>query len=88
MKRETLIQSSYEAAYLVNQGIEYQVVPRSNGRDVDFAFRADKRLDEARKRYEEDVDIQEFVDRHRRVKWTIWEALQGRNSNEAPRSRR
>lgn len=88
MKREVLIQSSYDAAFLVTQGIDYKVVPRADGRDVDFVFPTGKQLEAARSAYNADLDLQEFIEAHRRLKWAAKKILQDRSTNESPRSRR
>jgi len=88
MRSEILIDSSYEAAFLAIQGFDYKVVLRPDGQDADFAFRAGKELHAARKRYETDSDLQEFIEAFRRLEWTVKNALRDRSTNEAPRSRR
>lgn len=69
MKREVLIENAYEAAFLASRGLAYQVVPQGDGGDTGFAFQTGKQLDEARRMFDDDVDLQEFVEAHRRLEW-------------------
>lgn len=87
MRTEVVISSAYEAAWCQLKGFTCRMIPASQEDDVEYVFDDNKSLKEARRQFEEDVDLQEFIEALRRLKWTAKNARQGRTAKEAPRSR-
>lgn len=86
MKAEVVIESGYEAAWCELKGLTCRMVPRLGGQETEYVFADNKALRETRRQFEEDVDLQEFIEAHRRLKWTARKALQDRTRNQAARS--
>ena len=61
---------SYEASWLMLQGHECGVSPNPDGGDVNYTFHNSKALREARRQFVADIDLQEFLEAHRRLTWT------------------
>lgn len=72
---ETVITSSYVAAFLADRGHQCRLVLKPHNRDVDFVFRSSRSLEADRLALEQDVDLDEFIHAHRRIKFRVKEAL-------------
>jgi len=57
MKAESVVESSYEAAYCQLKGLECRMVLRSDGSGMDFIFSDNKSLREVRRQFEQDTDL-------------------------------
>jgi len=51
------------------QGHECGVSPDTDGGDVTYTFHNSKALREARRQFEADIDLQAFLEAHRRLTW-------------------
>jgi len=60
---------SYEATWLMLQGHECGVTPDPDGGEVNYTFHNSKALREARRQFGADIDMQEFLEAHRRLTW-------------------
>jgi len=67
-RREVIISSSYEAAGLRMQGLECIVVPKRHGRDVEYVFEDNEALRNAQRQLDQDLELQEYIAVHRRLK--------------------
>lgn len=69
---------SYEATWLTLRGHECGVSPDPDKGGVNYTFHNSKALREARRQFEEDVDLQEFIDAHRRMEWAAKRAVRSK----------
>ncbi|WP_136524641.1 hypothetical protein [Geomonas ferrireducens] len=81
MRAEVVIESSYEAAWCELKGLSCRMVPSLNSQETEYIFTDNKTLRETRRQFSEDVDLQEFIEVHRRLKWSVKKALQDRARN-------
>lgn len=72
---ETVITSSYVAAFLAGRGHQCRLVLKRHNKDCDFIFRSGRSLEADRLALEQDVDLAEFIHAHRRIKFRVKEAL-------------
>lgn len=68
MNSEIVITSSYDAAGLRMQGLECIVVPKRHGRDVEYIFEDNEALRNAQRQLDQDLELQEYIAVHRRLK--------------------
>ena len=69
MRAEVVIESEYEATWCELKGLTCRMEPSPEGHGMDYIFNDGKVLREARRQFEEDVDLQEFIEAHRRLTW-------------------
>lgn len=77
MTNKTLVNSSYEAAFLSLRNHDFHLVPKEHGRQKDchFLFRSSRRLETDRQAYLDDVDIHEYTQCHRLIKQQVRDTL-------------
>jgi hypothetical protein len=78
MRAELVISSEYEATWCELKGLTCRMVPSPDGHGMEYIFTAGKALKEARRQFEEDVDLQEFIEAHRRLEWATKRAIRSK----------
>lgn len=73
-----VIQSSYIAAALKLKGHESTFRLRAHKDDVEYLFKATKRLRADLLMIQEDLDLLEYMDAHRSIKWAARKVLMDR----------
>lgn len=87
MRAEVVISSEYEATWCGLKGVTFRIVPSSKDEDVDYIFDDNKALREARRQFAEDVDLQEFIEAHRRLRWATNTAIKGKAGDRGVQER-